>query len=84
VSLSGYLPIANTIKWDTIQKSPILQCHGDEDSVVAYEFGTQTAKALSTRVPKHTFKTYPGMDHCSCAEELSDLEDFLKEVLPPI
>jgi len=86
VSLSGYLPIADTISWDNISKPKILQCHGDDDSVVPIEFGIQTSQALKKQFPEsdYKFKIYKGMDHCSCAEELSDVDDFLKEVIPPL
>jgi lysophospholipase-2 len=84
VSMSGYLPIGKTIDWTACQKIPILQCHGDSDTVVNYEFAQQTAKVLSANIPKHTLNTYRGMDHCSCPEELRDVENFIKEIIPPI
>lgn len=86
VTLSGYLPIRNTIEWDKINKPPILQCHGDRDGIVNFEVGAGTAKTIQElgKVPTFTFKTYKGMDHSSCPEEMSDVADFISERLPPI
>jgi len=85
VSLSGYLPISTTISWEDVKKPKILQCHGDADSVVPFESGLQTSQDLKKHLPESSsFRVYPGMDHCSCAEELSDFEDFLKETIPPV
>jgi len=86
VSLSGYLPISETIPWDNIQKPKILQCHGDADTVVPFAFGLQSSAALKSRLPasSYSFRVYRGMDHCSCAEELSDVKDFLDDTIPPL
>jgi len=86
VTLSGYLPIGKTIPWDSIKQPKVLQCHGDEDSVVPFEFGLQTSEKLKKHLPpdSYKFQVYPGMDHCSCAEELSDVEDFIKKTIPGI
>ena len=84
ISLSGYIPSRKTIKWDTIKKPPLLQCHGDSDFVVNYDFGVQTSKLLQPLLPNYTFKTYKGMGHSSSAEELSDVQDFITKCIPPV
>lgn len=82
ISLSGYLPGREAIEWEKIKKPPVLQCHGDADSVVNYQFALGTAKELKPRLTKYTFKTYKGLDHSSSMEEMSDVDDFIKECIP--
>lgn len=83
--LSGYLPARNTIDWNTIQKPTIMQCHGDIDTVVRYEWGKQVSEFLEKRnLPNYTFKTYKGLEHSSNAREMEDVEEFISERLPAI
>jgi len=86
VSLSGYLPIRDTIAWDKINKPHIFQCHGDADRVVHYEVGQGTAKILKEKgnLTNHVFKTYKRLEHSSSAQEMSDVQDFINERLPPV
>lgn len=83
--LSGYLPIRHTVDWNKIQKPPILQCHGDKDQVVRYEWGTSVKNILEKQdLPNYTFKTYKGLQHSSNEQEMRDVAQFLNERLPPI
>ncbi|XP_054154478.1 acyl-protein thioesterase 2-like [Oppia nitens] len=60
---------------------PILQCHGDADPIVQHRLGQLTATVLSKKLTKHQFKTYRGMAHSSCNEELSDAKNFITTCL---
>jgi predicted esterase len=84
VSLSGYLPIRKTITWPTVQKPPLLQCHGDADSVVLYDVGLSTSKLIQEKanLSDYSFKTYPNMGHSSCEEEMDEVLKFFHKNLP--
>ncbi|KAK4232365.1 Phospholipase/carboxylesterase/thioesterase [Podospora fimiseda] len=66
------------------QDTPIFLGHGDSDQVVNYELGKKSYDLLKGLGFKATFKTYPGMGHSACLEELDDIENFLKERLPAL
>lgn len=85
VILSGYLPIKDTIDWNAVQKPPTLQCHGDRDTVVRYEWGKGVSEILQKQnFTSYTFKTYRGLDHSSSDQEMNDVEKFIKESLPNV
>ncbi|XP_048363591.1 acyl-protein thioesterase 1 isoform X1 [Sphaerodactylus townsendi] len=65
---------------------PILQCHGDCDPLVPLMFGSLTSERLKTMInPANvTFKTYSGMMHSSCIEEMMDAKQFIDNHLPPV
>ncbi|KID80736.1 Acyl-protein thioesterase 1 [Metarhizium brunneum] len=73
-----YVPDGNINK-DT----PIFMGHGDRDPLVLYDLAKDSEKALSSMGYSVTFKTYRGMEHQACAEELGDVEAFLSSRLPP-
>ena len=85
--MSTYVPLRKeaTIVSDANKDTPILLCHGDSDAVVAYSFGLSAGELLkeATSAPVE-FKTYRGMAHSACPEELRDVAAFLKKVLPPV
>ncbi|KAL2766709.1 acyl-protein thioesterase 1 isoform 4 [Daubentonia madagascariensis] len=62
------------------------QCHGDCDPLVPMMFGSLTVEKLKTLVnPANvTFKTYEGMMHSSCHQEMMDVKQFIDKLLPPI
>ncbi|ELW72535.1 Inositol 1,4,5-trisphosphate receptor type 2 [Tupaia chinensis] len=64
----------------------ILQCHGDCDPLVPLMFGSLTIEKLKTLVnPTNvTFKTYEGMMHSSCQQEIMDVKQVIDKLLPPI
>ena len=53
--------------------------HGESDSVVMTSCGTNVNAILSQCGCKPTFKTYPGMAHSSCPEEMRDVLKFFSE-----
>ena len=91
VVMSGYLPNS---KQFTVAKgsedTPILHCHGIDDNVVPVQ-ATEVAKArvdeLVSEMGGNTsnlyqVKTYRGLDHSVSMEELNDVANFLKRVIP--
>ena len=83
VGLSGYLPLAGDgVASPANAATPVLLCHGDADMVVAYRFGSASADALKAAGLPVTFKTYGGMGHSACPEELQDVADFLEKHIP--
>jgi len=85
VSFSGYLPLADgfraRIKQSTLNV-PTLLCHGESDPVVPYKWGQLTYSKLNIEGASVTFKSYPGLQHGACNEEMQDLLAFLKKVIP--
>uniref|UniRef100_UPI003AAA4B8E acyl-protein thioesterase 1 isoform X4 n=1 Tax=Centroberyx gerrardi TaxID=166262 RepID=UPI003AAA4B8E len=64
----------------------VLQCHGDADPLVPFIFGSQTAEMVKSLInPANiTFKTYRGLPHSACPEEMVDIKRFIEKQLPPI
>ena len=84
VAMSGYLPAAEKFQLSEAAKDvPVLLGHGTADPMVKYEFAEQTRDGLiemgATNV---VLKSYPGMGHSVCMEEIHDVETFLRSVLP--
>lgn len=86
VSLSTWLPLYKTLPGavKANQSTQILQCHGQDDSLVAHSFGKMTSELIRSFDPNIQFKTYAGMDHSSCDQEMQDVRDFIAKCLPPI
>ncbi|KAJ3012641.1 acyl-protein thioesterase [Thoreauomyces humboldtii] len=87
VALSGYLPLTNAnlekIRKPENKDTAMLMCHGAEDEVVAYRWGKMSyEKLLELGKKVNDFKTYRGMGHSSCPEEIQDVAAFLQSVLP--
>uniref|UniRef100_A0A8C3X0G8 Acyl-protein thioesterase 1 n=1 Tax=Catagonus wagneri TaxID=51154 RepID=A0A8C3X0G8_9CETA len=89
-ALSCWLPLRSSFPQCPIsgvnRDIPILQCHGVLDPLVPLMFGSLTVERLKTLVnPANvTFKTYDGMMHSSCQEEMMDVKQFIDKLLPPI
>ncbi|KAI1304897.1 Acyl-protein thioesterase 1 [Halotydeus destructor] len=60
----------------------ILQCHGQVDTIVPIKWGDMSASIIKTMTSKSEFKSYPGLAHSSSEEELRDMKEFIKRVLP--
>lgn len=85
--LSFWVPINDKLSKEAMETNkniPILQCHGDSDPVVSYKFGEMTAEFFkSINCKHHTFNTYKGLVHSSSPQELSDIQQWLAQILPP-
>ncbi|XP_027130194.1 acyl-protein thioesterase 1 isoform X1 [Larimichthys crocea] len=90
VALSCWLPLRKSFP-QASANSPnkdmhVLQCHGDADPLVPFIFGSQTAEKMKSLInpSKITFKTYRGLPHSACPEEMVDIKHFIEKQLPPI
>lgn len=62
----------------------MLQCHGTEDPVIFYKWGTLLADAMKPMNPKYEFKSYEGLKHAVndqvCAWPVTLNQPFSKSV----
>eukprot|EP00123_Amoebidium_parasiticum_P000384 comp10940_c0_seq1/m.5517 comp10940_c0_seq1/g.5517 ORF comp10940_c0_seq1/g.5517 comp10940_c0_seq1/m.5517 type:complete len:218 (-) comp10940_c0_seq1:208-861(-) len=84
-ALSTWVPLRS--EWPAImneanKKTPIFMAHGNADQVVPYQWGKMSAEKLKEFGLDITFKTYPGMGHSACDEEIEDLQEFVTKILP--
>jgi len=86
IGLSTWLPLAKTFPAavKSNRETPILQCHGDADALLAPGFGLLTSKVLQSFNKNAVFKTYRDMGHESCQEELAEVKKFITRCLPPV
>lgn len=90
VALSCWLPLRNSFPQASANSAnkdtPLLQCHGDADPLVPFIFGSQTSEKMKTLVnPANiTFKSYRGLPHSACPEEMVDIKRFIEKQLPAI
>jgi len=84
VALSGYLPIQNTINWESANQVPVLQCHGKDDGVVKFSVGQLAQSVLTSKLQNYTFNAYEHLEHTSCDEEHEDVKDFFVKCLPEL
>ncbi|XP_023222067.1 acyl-protein thioesterase 2-like isoform X2 [Centruroides vittatus] len=83
---SCWLPLNRQFPGAAINNTeiPVLQCHGDIDNTVPHKWGVMTYEILKSFMPKLQFKTYKGMQHTSCEEEMKDAHQFIQTCLPPV
>ncbi|KAL7468102.1 hypothetical protein ACHAXS_008331 [Conticribra weissflogii] len=88
--MSGYLPRSKqfTIAQGS-ESTPILHCHGKEDSVVPVEAASMSQGHVSELMEKmgvreelYEVKFYPGLDHSVSMKELNDVVAYLERVIP--
>ncbi|KAM4657205.1 acyl-protein thioesterase 2 isoform 1-T1 [Amazona ochrocephala] len=90
VALSCWLPLHKAFPQaanNGVNKDiAILQCHGEMDPMIPVRFGALTAEKLKSVVTptKVQFKTYPGVMHSSCPQEMMAVKEFIEKLLPRI
>lgn len=90
VALSCWLPLRKSFPQASASSANkdmhVLQCHGDADPLVPFLFGSQTAEKMKSLInPANvTFKSYRGLPHSACPEEMVDIKRFIEKQLPPI
>ncbi|KAM9419007.1 acyl-protein thioesterase 2-like isoform 2-T2 [Salvelinus alpinus] len=90
VALSCWLPLHKSFPQAASTSGnrdmPILQCHGEMDPMIPVQFGAMTAEKLKIIVnpQKITFRTYPGLMHSSCPQEMAAVKEFIEKQLPRI
>ncbi|KAK0423960.1 hypothetical protein QR680_008430 [Steinernema hermaphroditum] len=62
-------------------QTKILLGHGSNDFLVPLTFGQMTQAAIKEFNPNVELKVYPGMQHSSCPQEMSDVKKFIEKVL---
>eukprot|EP00931_Biecheleriopsis_adriatica_P062958 TRINITY_DN38055_c0_g1_i1.p1 TRINITY_DN38055_c0_g1~~TRINITY_DN38055_c0_g1_i1.p1 ORF type:complete len:262 (+),score=50.11 TRINITY_DN38055_c0_g1_i1:51-836(+) len=84
VALSSYMPTPSTVAVSSeARKTPVLQCHGEDDAMVKISAAHATDKFLeSAGIVDRSFHVYPNLGHAVDDEEIQDLRDFLSKVLP--
>ncbi len=83
IGLSTYLPLAGRLEHELVaanRNMPIFMAHGSQDPVVAPAWGERSRDALRNAGFSPSWRTYP-MAHAVCAEEVSDLADWLGQLL---
>ena len=81
IALSTYLPGAETAaqsKSDTAATQPVFMAHGAADPVIPLIHAERSAKLLESLGFKVAWHRYP-MAHQVCAEEISDLADWMEQ-----
>jgi phospholipase/carboxylesterase len=79
VALSTYVPSANrarTVLADAAARAPVFFGHGSQDPVVPLQAGQRSAALLRELGFAVDWHAYP-MPHSVCAEEISDLGDWM-------
>uniref|UniRef100_A0A8C5PC67 Acyl-protein thioesterase 1 n=1 Tax=Leptobrachium leishanense TaxID=445787 RepID=A0A8C5PC67_9ANUR len=90
IALSCWLPLRSSFPQAAMNSANkdahVLQCHGESDPLVPLMFGSLTSQKLKTLInPVHVnFKTYSGLTHSSCTQEMSDIKQFIEKQLPPV
>ncbi|CAL8293248.1 unnamed protein product [Merluccius merluccius] len=90
IALSCWLPLHRTFPQAASgsgnRNTAILQCHGEMDPMIPVQFGALTYEKLKTIVnhDKISFKTYPGLLHSSCPQEMAAVKEFIEKYLPRI
>ena len=83
IALSTYLPLAQRLQLeasDANRDTPVFMAHGRQDEVVALPFGQQSRARLEQLGYRLQWREY-AMGHSVCAQEISDISDWLNRVL---
>lgn len=84
IALSCYLPIREKFENELKNISiPIFQAHGRFDMVVPYYSGLYTHELLTSKSIKVNWNEYQ-IGHEVSNEEISDIESWLNEIIPPV
>ncbi|XP_011498931.1 PREDICTED: acyl-protein thioesterase 1 [Ceratosolen solmsi marchali] len=82
IALSTWLPLRAKFPQEAVgnRNTPVLQCHGNCDPLVPYKWGQATSTLLKQFMTQIEFKTYEGVSHASCDEELQDIKEFIEKL----
>ncbi|KAM6514369.1 hypothetical protein FALCPG4_015518 [Fusarium falciforme] len=88
IGLSGWLVLSQNFPdmispTDANRQTPVIMFHGDQDTMVPTNRAKRDVERLIELGYDVAWKTYPGMGHSTCPEELDDVEAFLRVQLPP-
>jgi phospholipase/carboxylesterase len=85
LALSTYLPLGDTLEAEAHPANaavPIFQAHGTADPIVPISLGEGSRDRLRARGYEVDWRTY-AMPHSVCADEVSDIREWLLGVVPP-
>lgn len=80
MALSTYLPALDNFEasiTDINKDMPILVCHGTHDHVLSDVLGQDLANKLKVMGFDNEYKSYSGMQHSVCIEEIKDISSFI-------
>ena len=81
VMLSGWTPLragfSDSLKHTGI---PLFAGHGESDDKVLFSLGKQSSELMADSGFQVTFRSYPGMYHQTCGQEMRDLSSWLREI----
>lgn len=85
VVMSGYLAAAKHFRLTPgLEDTPVFHGHGTADPLVRYELALKSREYMLQHGAKnYQVKGYKGMQHTVIPEEIADVLNFLKRVLPP-
>jgi phospholipase/carboxylesterase len=80
MALSTYLPLRSVFATEASaanRKTPILMCHGTQDTVVPLQLGELSRDVMNGLGYAIEWRTYP-MPHSVCVEEINDISAWLQ------
>jgi predicted esterase len=80
LSLDGEGKESEVEKVERGERMKVLLCHGEKDVKVKYEWALQMRKTLEGIGAKVQWRSYEGLEHWVCGEEMSDVVAFLRQV----
>ena len=81
ISLSGYLPLRNSLASHIKNRPPIWMAHGTADPVIQPRWSHHSRDKLKELGVEVQWMEYPGMAHGCCPKELRDLKTWLEHKL---
>uniref|UniRef100_H3D189 palmitoyl-protein hydrolase n=1 Tax=Tetraodon nigroviridis TaxID=99883 RepID=H3D189_TETNG len=89
VALSCWLPLHKSFpsrRSVATSTSPSCSVHGEMDFMIPLRFGDMTSKKIQSIVDPQmvAFKSYAGVPHGSCPQEMADVKEFIEKYLPRI
>lgn len=84
VSLSAYIPCRYRLAEHpptAPPASPIFMAHGTADMVIHLRWHQHSVAYLKGLSARLTVRTYEGMDHSACQEEIHDIGEFIQSQL---
>lgn len=78
IALSTYLP--EKYRTGIRNQTPVLHCHGLEDTVIPYDIGLETSDWLKTRMDDYEWRTYPD-DHGVSETEIAEISEWTRRHL---
>jgi lysophospholipase-2 len=85
--LSGYLPKSDAFSLSSHGRvTPVFHCHGSVDPVVIPDFAEVSKQQVDAagHTAGYELKWYRGMAHSASMEELGDVVNWLKKVVPQV